>query len=229
MVITGRNEKELQNVVKECSLLGNDNVHYVTGEATVEEDCSKIVEFTMKKFGRIDIAVLSAGIGGHGIFNETIDVNMLKKMMDVNLYGSVNMTKYLVPHLRKAKGQLVVVSSLSGMIGIPYRTFYCSSKYAVNGFFNALHMEIGNDIIITQCNPTTISGTNFRANGLGGADNSKPSKDNVTAESCAQICVAAADRKIRNIVFPWKHYFLSIVDPLMPSLTQGLIQSKAKL
>ena len=104
MVITGRKEKELEMVVQYCNSIGNDNVHYITGEATNEEDCRKIVEFALKKFGRIDIAVLAAGVGGHCDFSETTDLNMLKKMMDVNLYGYVNMTKYLIPHLRKAKG-----------------------------------------------------------------------------------------------------------------------------
>lgn len=84
--------------------MGNDNVHYISGDATNEEDCRKIVEFAVKKFGRIDIAVLAAGVGANGEFNETSDLNIFKKMMDVNLFGYVNMTKYLIPHLRKAKG-----------------------------------------------------------------------------------------------------------------------------
>ena len=103
--------------------------------------------------------------------------------MDVNLYGYVNITKYLLPVLKKTKGQLVVISSLSGILGLPLRTFYCSTKFAVNGFFNALHMEVGDTVSITQCNPTTVTGTKFRANGLNGvSEAAPPSKNNLTVE-----------------------------------------------
>lgn len=111
------------------------------------------------------------------------------------------------------------------MIGIPFRTYYCSSKYAVNGFFNALHMEVGKDIAITQFNPTTVTGTSFRANGLGndGAvrEAAKSEGDNfLTVENCAELCVVAADREIRNFVVPHLQYWLTIASPLVPAITE---------
>ena len=74
------------------------------------------------------------------------------------------------------------MSSLSGVLGLPFRTFYCSSKFAVNGFFNALHMEVGDKVSITLCNPTTVTGTNFRTNGLTQSEPAAPSKSTLTVE-----------------------------------------------
>jgi short-subunit dehydrogenase len=117
MVLTGRNEKALQKLVEEIkNSLGNFNVHYVLGDATREEDAKNIVDFTLRHFGRIDIAVLAAGLGGHQDFDENVDLTAFRQMMEVNLFGYVNMTKYLLPHLKLTRGQLVVISSMSGVV-----------------------------------------------------------------------------------------------------------------
>jgi dehydrogenase/reductase SDR family member 7B len=105
MVVTGRNEKELQSLVAECnSSYSNFNVHYICGDCSVEEDCKKIVEFMIEKCKRIDIMVLGAGVSAHVKFSDLPSVEIMKKMMDINFFGYVNMTKYALPHLRKAKG-----------------------------------------------------------------------------------------------------------------------------
>lgn len=95
------------------------------------EDCEKIVQFMMEKHKRIDILVLAAGISGHSKFRDIQDVQMIKKMMDVNFFGYVNMTKAALPHIRVSKGQFVVVSSISGLVSLPLRAPYCASKFAI--------------------------------------------------------------------------------------------------
>ena len=103
--VTGRNEKELQSVVKYCQdEYGNGNVQYVLGDTTIESDCERIVDFTIKKFSRIDICVLSAGTSAYGRFDGNSNIDVMKKVMDVNFFGYVNMTKYVLPHLLKTRG-----------------------------------------------------------------------------------------------------------------------------
>ena len=86
--------------------------------------------------------------------------------MNVNFMGYVNTTKYTIPHLIKTKGQIVVVSSASGIIPFPARTAYCASKFAVEGFYKSLRYEMDGKIDITLVSPTSIPGTNFRNNSL---------------------------------------------------------------
>jgi len=139
LVLTARSEKPLQDLVQELTqTYKNMQIFYVTGDSTKESDCDAIVDFTIRKFGRIDITVLSAGLGLIRRFDESPDVGEFKKLMDVNLFGYVNMTKYLLPHLKTSKGQIVVISSLSGYFATPTRAAYCSTKFAVNGFFQCL-------------------------------------------------------------------------------------------
>jgi len=146
----------------------NYNVFYITGDASNEDDCRKITEFMIKKHGRIDIVVLAAGVSAHGKFGDLQKTEIIKKIMDVNLFGYVNMTKYTLPFLKQTKGQYVVISSISGLIPLPLRTAYCASKFAVKGFFDALYMEESDHISITMYCPGTIVGSNFRNNSLSG-------------------------------------------------------------
>jgi short-subunit dehydrogenase len=232
MVLTDRNEAGLKTVVKDLNdNLGNFNVHYIAGDATSEDDCKKVVEFTIRQFGRIDIAVLCVGLGAHQTFDENTDLSTFRKLIDVNLFGYVNLTKYLLPHLKLTRGQMVVISSVSGVAPMPHRQAYCSSKYAVTGFFDSLRMDVGDKVAITMCNPSTFTGSNFRQNGIGRGDAPPSIKGDksLTVEQCAEVCVAAADRRVRSVVMPGKVYFVSALHPMMPTWVEPIIKRGAKL
>ena len=112
--------------------------------------------------------MLAAGVTSYGKFEESPNLEIFKKIMDVNLFGYVNMTKFALPHLMKTRGQIIVISSISGVLGLPYRTAYCASKHAINGFFRSLAYEVDGKVDITICMPPTINGSNFRNNSLSG-------------------------------------------------------------
>lgn len=142
MVVTGRNETELKSLIEQIqSDYSNFNVHYICGDAANEADCKRIVDFMIKQHGRIDICVLAAGVTAHGLFKDMKDPTIMKQILDVNFFGYVNMTKYVLPHLRQSRGQFVVVNSISGLVAFPLRSAYCASKFAVKGFFDSLWME----------------------------------------------------------------------------------------
>ena len=144
LVVTDRDEKGLKTLVEECaSEFGNKNVHMVAGDATKEEDCRQICEFAVRTCGRIDVAVLCAGVGAHQKFEDMKDLGAIYKMMQINFMGAVHMTKYLLAPLKQTKGNLVVINSMSGVVSTPMRSGYCASKHAVTGFFNSLHHEVG--------------------------------------------------------------------------------------
>ena len=88
MVVSGRQEAKLQELVAECQKEhGNKNVHYIVAEATNEQDCKALADFTLAKFGRIDIVVLAAGIGAHSFFRDVKNVDVVRKVMEVNYMG----------------------------------------------------------------------------------------------------------------------------------------------
>ena len=102
MVVSGRNEKELISLVKQCKQkFGNSSVFYKIAEAASESDAKDLVEFTLEKFGKIDILVLGAGIAAHSFFRDFEDLGAFKKLMEVNFMGYLYLCRYALDTLRK--------------------------------------------------------------------------------------------------------------------------------
>jgi short-subunit dehydrogenase len=109
-------------------------------DVTSENDCRNLIETTIEQFGRIDVLINNAGISMRALFKD-VDVAVLKKLFDVNFWGAVYCTKYALPYLVKSHGSVVGVSSVAGFIGLPGRTGYSASKYALHGFLETLRIE----------------------------------------------------------------------------------------
>ena len=116
------------------------NVLCVKTDVTIEDDCKNLVQQTVDKFGRIDILINNAGISMRATFQE-LDLNVIRRLMDTNFWGTVYCTKYALPYLLKSKGSVVGVISTAGHIGLPGRTGYSASKFAIRGFLNTLRVE----------------------------------------------------------------------------------------
>lgn len=116
----------------------------VRTDVSVEEDCRRLIEETVRRFGKIDILINNAGISMRAPF---LDVNLevIKKLMNVNFWGTVYCTKYALPEILKTKGSIAGVISTAGYVAIPGRTGYVTSKYAIRGFLETLRIEHLND------------------------------------------------------------------------------------
>jgi short-subunit dehydrogenase len=112
----------------------------VACDVTIENDCAQLIKQAVLTFGRIDILVNNAGISMRALFNDA-EVNVLKNLMDVNFWGTVYCTKYALPEILKSEGSVVAISSIAGYKGLPGRSGYSASKYAMNGFMDALRVE----------------------------------------------------------------------------------------
>ena len=120
----------------------------------------------MEEFGRIDILFLNAGISVVMGFEEIEDVKVYEKLMQVNFYANLHITRKALPHLKKTEGQIVVMSSFSGLFGLQMRSAYCASKFALQGCFESLRMELGqqkSNVAVTLICPISIP-TDFRKN-----------------------------------------------------------------
>lgn len=118
----------------------NIDVICVKTDVSSESDCKHLIDKTIKSFGKIDILINNAGISMRALFKD-VDLNVLKQLMDVNFWGTVYCTKYALPHILEQKGSVVGVSSIAGYVGLPARTGYSSSKFAMHGFLEALRVE----------------------------------------------------------------------------------------
>lgn len=116
------------------------NVLCVKTDVMVEEDCKNLIEETIKTFGRIDILINNAGISMRAAFID-LDLDVIKRLMDTNFWGTVYCTKYALPYLLESKGSVVGVISTAGYLGLPGRTGYSASKFAIRGFLSTLRVE----------------------------------------------------------------------------------------
>ncbi len=139
LVISARNNEKLIAVSQDLLKKGN-NVLPVRADVSVEEDCRELIRKTIDKFGTIDILINNAGISMRALF-EDVDLNVLRRLMDTNYWGTVYCSKFAIPYLLKSKGSLVGISSIAGYKGLPGRTGYSSSKFAIQGLLEVIRIE----------------------------------------------------------------------------------------
>ena len=140
VVITGRQQGPLQATESEL-LAGGHCVLALTADVSREEDCRRVVAATVERFGRLDVLINNAGISMRALFEE-VQLPVMRQLMDVNFFGTVQMTHAALPHVRAAKGSIVGISSIAGYRGLPVRAGYSASKFALNGFLEALRTEL---------------------------------------------------------------------------------------
>ena len=138
--ICARRMDRLENISKDIISKYNCEVLVSKTDISKKEDCKKLIDDTIDKFDKIDVLVNNAGISQRALFEE-LDLDNFRRIIDINYWGTVMSTKFALPYLLKSKGSVVAISSISGFSPLPGRTGYCSSKYAVHGFLEALRIE----------------------------------------------------------------------------------------
>jgi short-subunit dehydrogenase len=203
VVFTGRSKERLEEVNKSLSDMGVEHTGYIM-DVSDEKENIKLIEDTIKNYGKIDILINNAGISMRALFNDS-DLDVFKKVMDINFYGAVYATKYALPHIIKSKGTIVAVSSINGHRGTPARSAYSASKYAMEGFFEALRTEVMNlGVHILVVSPG-FTGTNIRNAALnkdGVAQGESPRDEDkmMSSEQVAESILKGIKRKKRDIV-----------------------------
>lgn len=139
LVLAARNIDKLEKVRLQCLAL-NAKTLLVKCDVSIEEDCKNLIAQSIEKFKTIHILINNAGISMRALFAD-LDLAVLKQVMDINFWGTVYCSKYAMPYLLKEKGSVLGVSSIAGIKGLPGRTGYSASKFAMNGFMEALRIE----------------------------------------------------------------------------------------
>ncbi len=203
IVFTGRNKERLEVVKNSLSDLGVEHSGYIM-DVSDEKENKRLIEQTIEKYGRIDILINNAGISMRALFNDS-DLEVFKKVMDINFYGTVYATKYALPYIIESKGTIVGVSSINGHRGTPARSAYSASKYAMEGFLEALRTEVMNLGVHVLVVSPGFTGTNIRNAALNkdGMEQGESPRDEdkmMTSEKVAKSILNGIKRKKRDIV-----------------------------
>ncbi len=137
--IAARNMDRLSAVQARCRSMGAECIS-VQADVANESDCERMVKQAAETFGRIDILINNAGISMRALFNDC-DLQVIRQVMDINFWGTVYSTKFALPYILQQKGSVVGISSIAGIKGLPARTGYSASKFAMHGFLESLRIE----------------------------------------------------------------------------------------
>ncbi len=168
LVLCGRDAGKLEAVAAQCRAAGAQ-VLARRCDVGVEAECRALVEAALQAYGRLDVLVNNAGLSAHARLADVSDLGWTEALMRINHWGSVWCTHAALPHLIASRGRLVAVSSLAGLYGVPYRSAYCASKFAMTGFFDALRGELApHGVSVTIAYPGAVA-TRIRERGFDAA------------------------------------------------------------
>ena len=139
VVLGARSVQKLQLIAGEIRSQGGQAA-YCGVDVTNVDECRRLIETAVNEFGGIDVLVCNAGLSMRAIFDD-VDLDVLHRLMDVNFWGTVNCCKFALPYLQRSRGSIVGISSVAGLHGLPGRTGYSASKYAMTGFLETLRIE----------------------------------------------------------------------------------------
>lgn len=226
VVITGRNEERLNDVGQALDKQGIKNLCLKLDVAN-EQDNHQLVKETIATFGKIDVLINNAGISMRALFEE-IEMDVFKKVMDINFYGTLYATKYCLPHILKSKGSIVGVSSINGYRGTPARSAYTASKYAMNGFFESLRTEVMHRGVHVLVACPGFTGTNIRnaaltADGSTQGESPRDEGKMMTAEQVADAILSAVKRRKRDLVLTTQGKLAVFLNKWMPGRMDKIV------
>jgi dehydrogenase/reductase SDR family protein 7B len=226
VVITGRNRVNLDET---ALLLSNKGISVlaIQADSAKEEDNEMLVNETLKVYGKIDILINNAGISMRALFTDA-DLSVLKKVMDINFYGTVYATKYALSEIIKNKGSVVGVSSIAGSVGLPGRTGYSASKFAMNGFLEALRIELLNKnvhVLIACPGFTTsnIRNTSLSKDGTIIGESSMDEGKMMSAEEVALSIYKAVKQRKRDLVLTTQGKSTILLKKFFPGLVDKVV------
>jgi len=226
VIITGRNAEKLAETKQELKRLGLDIVTF-NGDVSNYADCEAMAKLAVDTFGGIDILVNNAGISMRAIFEE-VDISVIKQLMDVNFYGTVYATKACLPYLLKSKGSLVGISSIAGYRGLPGRTGYSASKFAMNGFLEALRTETLNQGLHVLMVAPGFTASNIRKTALvadGSAQGETPRNEEkmMPAEAVADAVLKAIGKRKRDLLLTGQGRLTKMLNCMFPSFMDRMV------
>jgi dehydrogenase/reductase SDR family protein 7B len=226
IVITGRDAAKLQATATELTAAGIEHRTVIADVGDVAA-ATRAVSETVAAFGRLDVLINNAGLSMRAKFADA-DVKVLEQLMQTNFFGTVYTTKAALPHLLASKGTIVGISSIAGYRGLPGRTGYSASKFAMNGFLEALRTELLPEGVNVLTAAPGFTASNIRhtallANGQTQNDTPRDEGKMMTSEEVAhQLRLAVAQRR-RTLVLTGQGKLTVFLNKWLPGLTDKLV------
>lgn len=199
---------ELKNELPDTEILA------IQTDITLENDCKNLIESTIQHYGRIDVLINNAGLSMRALFDD-IELSAFKHVVDVNFYGTVFCTKYALPYLLSSKGSLVGIISVAGHVGLPARSAYSASKFAVRGFLDTIRLEnlyTGLHVLVAAPGFTAseVRKSAITANGSPQGETPRAEEKMMSAEKCAYLIADSIEKRQRSLVLTFLEGKLSV-------------------
>ncbi|ELR73554.1 putative oxidoreductase/dehydrogenase [Fulvivirga imtechensis AK7] len=232
LILSARRRAELERVMSSCD--GSEqNIKILPLDIAQRNSLKLTTAAAIQLFGHIDILINNAGISQRSLAKDTPpDVD--RKIMEVNYFGTIELTKYLLPHfLERKSGQYVTVTSLVGKFGTPYRSGYSASKHALHGFFDSLRAELHSTGITTTIVCPGFIHTNVSVNALTETGEKLNKMDNAQAsgmapEVFAKKMIAAIEANKREVYIGGKEKYGVYIKRFFPGIFANMVR-KAKV
>jgi len=226
VVIGARNVEALKRVAAKIIELGGQAAWLET-DVSNESDCKNLILKAIDTFGSIDILINNAGVSMRASFKE-VDLNVLKRLMDVNFWGTVYCTKHALPFLLEKKGSVVGVSSVAGYKGLPGRTGYSASKFAMNGFMESLrieNMKTGLHVLMAFPGFTSSNIRNAALNAQGQMQGESPREEGemMTAEEVANHIFKAVVKRSSRLILSREGRIIHFLNKIVPDMLNRVI------
>ncbi len=195
-------------------------------DVSKELDCKNFIDKVVANYGSIDILINNAGISMRALFAE-VELDTFKKVMDINFWGAVYCTKFCLPYITKNKGTIVGVSSIAGFRGLPGRTAYCASKFAVNGWLEALRTEMlhtGVNImwVCPGFTNSNIRNAALNSSGVSQGETTMNEEKMMSSDECAGYIIKAIEKKKRTLVLTFTGKRTVFMNKFFPALADKL-------
>ena len=230
VVTCGRDATKLSTLKGECH---SERLYIVQADVSQEADCKQLFEETIRRTGRMDILINNAGISMRALFDQLDNVEVIKQLMEINFWGTVYCTHYAMEELLKNKGVVVGVSSIAGFRGLPGRTGYSASKFAMQGFLEALRTEnlhTGLHVMWVSPGFTASNIRNTALNKQGRSQSETPLDEQklMSAEEVASRIVQGIVQRKRTLVMTTQGKLTVWMNKLFPALTDKLVYNHFK-
>ncbi len=221
ILITGRNAADLQEAVNDLKEKGID-AHGFPSDVSKEEDNRNMAAEAMRLFGRIDILINNAGITQRALFEE-LEMDVIRRVMDINFYGALYATKYCLAEIQKNKGSVIGISSAAGYRGLPGRAGYSASKFALNGFLEVLRTELLKKGVHVMTACPGFTSTNIRKRSLTKDGSPQNEKKMMSSEECANHIYKATVNRKKILILTAQGKFFVFLNKWLPGLTDQLV------
>ena len=226
IVFTGQNVARIEETEAAYQALQIEAWGLCTDVSSWEEN-QALVEKVVQRYQRIDILIANAGISMRALF-EDLSLHAFRKVMEVNFFGAVYTTKAALPHIVRTKGSVIAISSINGYRSTPARIAYTSSKFAMQGFFDNLRLEVKSDgvHVLVVCPGFTRSNIRLRALSADGSPQGESSKNEaklMSAEAVAQKTYQAWRKRKRDLILTFSGRFIVWLTKRCPSLADYII------